>query len=241
MQNYRQAVALGMGQRVDPDLFAARKELGWRGRMRASRCVRRGEVAWDVPSARFAAAQARTVMRQPMLYGKRGTMIVFYLLVLVFIAEAIASVASGPSVQSIFWVGFAIWFVRVGIVFPSSVRNAPQAFERNEAYLREHDPSPPSRAEIVVTKRDTVLAMAFTGVLLGALFALFGYWIDPHGESVGGRIVGGALFGFFMVIVQRWAVRRKVRQETRVDDSHGNPPMADFQKPSGSERPAKPS
>lgn len=213
MLGYQQAISIGMGQRPDPDLFAAREDLTWRERRRAGQCVQRGEAAWDEPSARFAAASARTVMRQPMLYGKRGTQIAMSLITLLFVVQAAVSISDGAVLPSIFYCGFGVFFIYIAIRFPRLVRNAPRAYERNIALLGgtlrvDHAAATPTRAEVWGSR-------AFAAVVMGGLFSVFSAILDPSDLTVGRVVAQSVFFGVFMVVFGQWAARRQERKEAK--------------------------
>lgn len=157
-------------------------------------------------------------MRRPMAYGKRGTQVAIWVLVAVFALEASWSISDGDVGRSIFFVAFGGFFALGAWRLPGSIRNAPRAFELNDAMLEGHER--PAREEPSYTRLELWTARLITAAYMGTSFALLTWWLESGRDGSGDNtavslVLRGIFFGVFMVAFSAWFARRKERQEQR--------------------------
>lgn len=136
MANLRELLQVGFGQPLDSEVSVARRALTAKERRRVHKLVRRGEPAWDVPSARYALQVSRTTERAPSLFGPRGNRITMFVISAVSAALAWSEWSdSGVPLEGIFYGLSAIFWLGMGVFTNRWIASAAVARQANAALL----------------------------------------------------------------------------------------------------------
>ena len=208
MRSPQALLSEGMGwPGPSPELREARAALTKRERRAVQRLVRRGEPAWDEPSARYAIATARATRSLPSIGSSTGMRLVAGVVALLQGANAVEDVVDGRWIGAFVSGAVAVLFVGFVIRGPYWVGQAERAERQNQHLLTETSglPTSPPSSPPPQSRDPSAIAIAIfvSAVPFGIAMAV--------GEEDVGWIEGlatGAVFGVAFVALMRWLARR---------------------------------